>query len=317
MDRYAIDDIRSNLQDYLEKNGIRTDKFFRCINPEHVDSNASMKYFDDNKIYCFGCNTTYDLIDAISILENVDKKQAFKRAIDYYGKHSLQIQPKKTQKTIKKEEKNEKNYTKAYNFWKKSLFENPEAQSYLSARGIDEKTAERFNLGFNSFDFGTSRLNAVIIPVNSSCFTARNIKANEEIRYYKPKGCHIELFNTNALTNESPLCVIAEGEFDSLSFETLNINSIGLGSVSNINKFMDAKKDLKKTYIIALDNDEAGQKATESLKDYFKENKIKYKTFDNCGFKDPNEALVKDKNAFEKGIFSLIKKIENQSACVM
>ncbi len=317
MERYAIDDILTNLQDYLEKNGIRTDKFFRCINPEHTDSNASMKYFNDNKIYCFGCQKTYDLIDVISIFENVDKKQAFKKAIEYYGNHNLQILPKKQEKKVKNDEKTSKNYGKAYNFWKKSLSENPEALRYLSNRGIDKSTIERFNLGFNCFEFGTSKLNAVIIPVNSNCFTARNIHPDEEIRYYKPKGCHVEMFNTKSLTNDSALCVIAEGEFDCLSFETLNINSIGLGSVSNVNKFIETEKDLKKTYVIALDNDEAGQRASESLKEYFKENNIKYKTFDNCGFKDPNEALVKDKDTFKKGIFSLIKKIENQSSCAM
>ena len=74
MEDIAIDELKSHLQDYLEKNGIRTDRFFRCINPEHIDRNPSMKYFDDNKVHCFGCNATYDLIGAISAIENLSRK---------------------------------------------------------------------------------------------------------------------------------------------------------------------------------------------------------------------------------------------------
>ena len=47
MEQHEIDDMMSNLQDYLERQNINTSRFFRCLNPHHIDSNASMKYFDD------------------------------------------------------------------------------------------------------------------------------------------------------------------------------------------------------------------------------------------------------------------------------
>ena len=76
--------LKSNLRNYLESHGINTSRMFRCINPNHNDSNASMKYYDDNKVYCFGCGETYNLFDCIAILENVDNKEAFKRSLQYY-----------------------------------------------------------------------------------------------------------------------------------------------------------------------------------------------------------------------------------------
>lgn len=319
MEQYEIDYIKSNLQSYLETKGIRTDKFFTCINPKHSDQHPSMKYFDDYKIHCFGCGATYDLFGAIAAIEHLDRKEAFKKAIDYYERRTLTPDTIIKQKTVKNEQKPAKNYEKAYKYWQNALKDNFEAQEYLLSRGIDLATANRFGLGFNSFYFEktNTRLNAITIPLSKNCFSARNINPNEEMRYYKTKDSDVDIFNKQAMTNKQPICAITEGEFDCLSFETLNVNCVGLGSANNVNLFIESEKDKNKTFIIALDNDEAGQKWAQKLKEYFKENKIKFAEFDNCGYKDPNEALVKDKSAFSKSIFSLIKKLEKQNNAEM
>ncbi len=320
MEQYELDNILSNLQNYLETNGIRTNKLFHCINPNHIDHIPSMKYFDnDHKVYCYGCKICYDLIGAISAIENLNYKDAFKKAVDYYGNHTKQVKITKIpQKNNEKREKIAKNYKKAFDIWKNNLKLNGKAKAYLASRGISLHTAERFNLGFNNFDFGDKKLSAIVVPITENCYTARNIENEENgIRYYKSKDSHVELFNKEALKNKSPYCVITEGEFDCLSFETVGINALALGSANNTSKFIETDKLPNKTYILALDNDKAGQIATDELIAYFKENNIKYKTFDNCGFKDANEALVKDRNAFTQSIFSLIKKLQKQSAAEM
>lgn len=307
MEQYQIDDLKSNLQNYLESQGINTRKHFKCINPKHIEQNASMKYFNDNKVYCFGCGMTYNLFDVISILESCNNKEAFKRAINYYGYGHL---PQKTtiNKDIVIDKNNAKNYEKAYNFWQKTLKNNSEAKNYLKNRGIDMQTAERFQIGFNTFKFKGFELSAIVIPTSKNSFTARNIY-DGDIRYYKTKNCHTKLFNTNALTNEKPYCVITEGEFDCLSFETLGINCVGLCSANNISKFFDCDKSKDKTYILALDNDHAGKQATDEIIKYFRENNILYTTFDNCGYKDANEALTKDKTKFSKSIKQIVETL--------
>ena len=305
MEQYEIDDMMTNLQNYLERQNINTSKFFRCINPQHHDSNASMKLFDDHKAYCFGCGANYDLIATIGIFEGLNRSEAFKKAKEYYYSNFKNI-PKKSQ--IKAKEKSvEKDYKKAYYVWQKNLKNCKEAKDYLKKRGINEATIRKFGIGFNDFDFGDMRFKSVIIPISDSCFTARNIMANEELRYYKPRGSKIEMLNIGSLTNKDKYCIVTEGEFDCLSFATLGLNSMALSSANNINKFINAEKDNTKLYVLALDNDEAGKIAEQSLIDYFEENKIKYVVFDNCGYKDANIALIENRKEFEKNIYKLLE----------
>ena len=40
---------------------------------------------------------------------------------------------------------------------------------------------------------------------------------------------------------------------------------------------------------------------------YFNENNILYTTFDNCGYKDANQALVADRKSFENNIKEIIE----------
>lgn len=311
MEQQEIDYMMSNLQDYLELHGIDTSKLFRCLNPEHNDANPSMKYFDDNKVYCFGCGASYNLVDVISIMEGLDKKESFKKAISDY---CLEKPKNAYTKQVKNKAKNEnltKNYEKAYVFWQKNYKNCIEAQNYLKSRGLNEDIAERFKIGFNVFDFDGYKFNSIIIPVSNTCFTARNIsKEKSKIRYYKPKGCHTELFNAQSLDKDCPYCVVTEGEIDCLSFESIGVNALALCSVNNLSKFIESDKPKDKVYILALDNDASGKRTTQELCSYFEENKIKYWIFDNCGYKDANELLVKDKQSFEEKITNMIEKIK-------
>ena len=117
------------------------------------------------------------------------------------------------------------------------------------------------------------------------------------------------MFNIEALQNKEPYCVLTEGEFDCLSFETIGMNSMALCSANNVNKFIQQEKDLTKTYVIALDNDEAGELATKNLIDYFEKENIKYEIFDNCKYKDANQALVTDREYFETSIKEIVNPI--------
>ena len=312
MENYELEGMMDNLKSYLESHNINTSRLFHCLNPNHRDSNASMKYFDDGRCYCFGCGVSYNLVDIVGIMENLDNRSAFKKTMQYYGKNFDNLPNRKEKQQC------EKDYTKAYNVWAYNLKENKQAMDYLLSRGLSKKIIKDYKLGFNSFDFKKFRFNAVIIPVSKNCFAARNIHNDEKLRYYKPKGCQVELFNTKALTNETKYCVITEGEFDCLSFVTVGVNAIGLSSANNVNKFIEQKKSLDKTYILALDNDDAGKLATNALIDYFNDNNINYCTFDNCGYKDANQALTLDKDKFTKEInkivFSLIEEREHRKA---
>lgn len=68
MDRdTAKEIILASLPNYLEQKGIRTDKKFICLNPEHVDHTPSMMYDRRrNKCHCFSCGMDANIFDIIS-----------------------------------------------------------------------------------------------------------------------------------------------------------------------------------------------------------------------------------------------------------
>ena len=152
-----------------------------------------------------------------------------------------------------------------------------------------------------------ARFKAVTIPISNHGYVARNIVDGEEFKYLRPKNNPVEIFNMQALTNEKPYCVITEGEIDASSFETVGINAIALGSANNTEKFFGINKSQSKTYILALDSDDRGQQAKKEIEQYFNNNGMKYLSFDCCGEKDPNVALVTNKQQFEKAIKEIVK----------
>ena len=316
MERYEIDDMKANLQSYLESNGIDTSRLFRCINPEHQDNNASMKYFDDHKVFCFGCGESYDLVDCISIMEHLEPKEAFKEAINRYCHNYSPTKTNYVPKAITKPktEKIDIDYSEFYKQWHENYKNNKQAQNYIKNRGISEDIAERFKLGYNTFSIKLKdktyrfTFNAVVIPASKYCFSARNLDNTNKLRYYKPTGCNADLFNIEAITNDKPYCVITEGEFDCLSFETIGVNAAALCSAYNINKFFTMQKPFK-TFILALDNDDIGIKQRKKLIDYFEKNNYPYVIFNNCNYKDANLALTQDRNKFEQEITTICDDI--------
>lgn len=78
----------------------------------------------------------------------------------------------------------------------------------------------------------------------------------------------ISLFNTSALKNAKKPLYIVEGEFDAISICDVGGEAVAVCSTSNIHSFLQAVKEILsqkssvQPFIIAFDNDTAGQKAT-------------------------------------------------------
>ena len=308
MTNEQIKQLRTHFADYLTSLGRDMTKHkFQCINPKHNDGTPSMKYYPaQHNVYCFGCRQAYDLFSAIEIFENLDKASAFKRAIELYAKN-LGEAVHKPKEIVKQELTELKDRTNWYARSHKNFAKIEGSKEYLNARGMTDDVIKRFNLGAGTLKFGKKDFRFILIPVTPTVYIARNLDEGEP-KYYRTKGSQIQIFNQQALTNEAPYCFVTEGEFDALSFERFNANAIALSSVVNVKKFIEAEKDLSKTYILALDNDEAGQEATTQLKDYLSKENIKFKDFDMPGAKDPNEALVRNPGLFEQSIKNTIAK---------
>lgn len=209
---------------------------------------------------------------------------------------------------------------------------------YLQRRGISEETARKFHLGVlkawisptavsrGNHPQGTPRL---IIPTGQYSYIARDTRKDipeNEKPYAKMKEGQVHIFNEQALDQlkkNEPIFIV-EGEIDALSImETGTAQAIALGSVANIGIFMNAVRRAQKrtpennfypTFLIALDNDKAGQRAINQLTAQL--SKVKgaesYVVQIARGHKDANEALVADRAQFTQDILNVLRDPANR-----
>ena len=209
----------------------------------------------------------------------------------------------------------------------------PAAVSYLQARGISPETAAAYNLGYDSAWISptviknqrakgsnwtpdpTARL---ILPVNKNHYIARAISPDVSKNFSKMNetgGGSTGIFNAQALYGDQDIIFIAEGVFDALSIIECGAAAVALNSTSNVNLFINHLKAAKQTraaFVICLDNDDAGKRAADTLKEELQELNIKCITADISGeYKDPNEALTGDREALKTAIRAAQDRAKN------
>jgi len=142
-----------------------------------------------------------------------------------------------------------------------------------------------------------------------NCILRRNDKKNtDNCKTLNLKGLDVKFFNTDYLNQPEGLLFITEGIFDCLSIECLGYKSICLNSVNMANKFIDLVKEniiaLKDTtFILALDNDEHGQKATKRISEGLDSLNIKNFSL-TVRYKDINEYYLNDLEGLKEEIES-------------
>lgn len=215
-------------------------------------------------------------------------------------------------------------YTAYYEQCKKNI-NAPAAVSYLTARGISIDTAISCNLGFDATWISpTVRKNQqakgsnwlpnptarIIMPVSSNHYVARAIDPNitEYAKMNETGGGKAGIFNFNAvysidkaIDTAIDTVFITEGIFDALSIIEAGAQAVALNSTNNAELFIKQleQEPTAATLILCLDNDEAGRRAAGVIKAGLTRLNISYVTADICGtFKDPNEALIGNKDAF-------------------
>lgn len=290
---YSVkDNINYNdwMLNYLNTTDYYNRKFFKCRNPMHHDNKPSMKYNPkNNKVHCFSCGVTYNLIDLIKIDFNYNYHEAVKYIID----NLIQDEPLKTHDNARQ--------SPTTNFYKKVEYN----YDYLKKRGINANLQTMLNITWDSYK------NCIIIPTSETSSTQRFIEG--EFRYlhigsielYKP-------FYRPRLPN-----IIVEGEIDAISilevlgFDKLEnikkykVNVIALGSANNWHKLASSDLD---NFIIALDNDNAGREATNKLaEELTKRGKI-YKIVNLYGiYNDANECLMNDREYLIKEVIKCLE----------
>lgn len=224
---------------------------------------------------------------------------------------------------------NLKDYTKFFNY---ALSNQDKAIEYLKKRGIvhAEDITREFQLGYSpnfAYQFKDNKpvatTSAVIIPFNEYSYAWRSTTENLK----KKKGKTIPL-NMQCLQDTSKKWIfLVEGEFDCFSILDIandipicDFSAISVNSAGNLPRFIDThiKDSLQQGVglIIALDSD---MNTNPNIKKFVQKGlktAMKYKF--PCivadvqalyfGFKDSNEALQHDRQAFKQALINEVEK---------
>ena len=341
---------KTHLEELLQQMGVDTNRNFRCLNPGHEDRNPSMSFDRRSmKAHCFTCGASYDVFDVLGLehgytdrdgLQNGKFPEMMREACERFGiaygqenpspKGSETPKPIKKNAAAKEAQTDGKDAVKAEKARRqvqeaRKRLESPEAVEYLRKRGISLQTARAHGLGYlPSFYTSEGAWRALIVPTSETSFLARNIDVDESGKKSAKRG-HARPFNLEAVYDAETVH-LCEGEIDALSVCEVGGAAIGMGSASYARRFIEElgnvlatpSRPLKmKTLILSLDNDEAGLRAAQNVREGINELKergiadLTVKTIDIAqGFKDPNEALCADREAFAKAVAKRVTDAE-------
>lgn len=183
-----------------------------------------------------------------------------------------------------------------------------EQTDYWKRRGLSKETVDRFKLGYVAEWRHPKAPKAppsprLIIPTSPYSYLARDTRETipeEQRAYSKSKVGSIQLFNKKALQTATKPIFIVEGELDALSIIEVGGEAVALGTTTKSKALIELLKAQapSQALIIALDNDEAGQRASRELTEGLQGLNIPCYSFNPCGqYKDANEALQRDREA--------------------
>ena len=230
-------------------------------------------------------------------------------------------------------------FTPYYEYCRKLFDESQAAQAYVISRGISLETARLAKFGFDpqadpanapgamADEFRPHPCPRIIIAATGhSYYIGRSINPNTSAAYKvmvpgNSKGAvKPNIFRSRNAVNESTAAIfVTEGIFDALSITEVlgkEVAIIALNSANNGNLLIEFVKQqrTKATLLLCLDNDKAGQEATTRLQAELEKLGASCKAVDICcGKKDPNEALMADRAAFEKACRAALNVLANEA----
>ena len=300
--------LKEQLVDFLEERNINIRKNFICLNPEHLESTPSMSYdARRNKVHCFGCGADYDIFNLIGIEHGLDDFQSqFNKACELYDvkiEQNHATKPKSVRASQNKRESEDikMNTIDYYKACEAAVYQT----NYFKSRGLSDETIRTFSLGYDAQN------QRVVIPVSREFYLSRSVT---DKRFYNPSNVKSIIFNLKALQAKNKPVFVVESTFCALSVIQCGGNCIGLNGLNNVNQLIEVIQqhqltDLK--LIVALDNDDAGRKASYDLMVKLKEMNIQAIIYNlSEEMKDPNELLVADASRLKANVADAEQEFE-------
>ena len=251
---------------------------------------------------CFACGGYYDTLDLYGLAFGFkDFPQKLSGAAAYFG--LIAPTPVKAQKKICQTAPQSPE-TDCTAFFKAAQARLNETD-YPQRRGLSASTCARFGLGYDPQWKNPKAPDSVpasprlIIPTGKTSYLARDVRSQNELtdqaaKYTKVKVGKTRLFNAEAIDTAAKPVYVVEGEIDAMSIVEAGGEAVALGSASNVHLLMERIREHRpaQPLILALDNDERGQKASAELEEALKAESVTYFVYNPCGeAKDANEAL--------------------------
>ncbi len=299
------DYLKAYIEDYLRGIGVTNlRKPFNCLNPEHADNNPSMSYEKKRKkIHCFACQADYDIYDLVRIYEGLTTFPEQKKSLQQrYGESPIKYEraeatplPKYSPEQIKA--------------MIHQGISHVHETDYFINRGLTPETITRFKLGYEP------ATNEAIIPIGLDYYIKRS---TTEKSYRNLPDIPVPIFNEEYLTpSGTEIIFITESAIDAISIEQAGGKAIALNSAANENKFITLLQQHKPKhkFILSLDNDAPGTRATEQIIEAMERMKTPYMAVNIAGaYKDANEALQADSKAFTEAINEAIDQADPDQA---
>ena len=332
----AKDYIKNNLKQYLQIHGINPNKNFACLT-NHADKTPSMSYkrMADGKeqVHCFSCKYNADVFELIKLQYGLNTwDEQFSKGCELFNitldsQKGGKVNLRRTNTTTSEGEGVKMAYSANMDVINKTIqqaIQQVGQTDYLTNRGLSAETIAECKLGFlrdyqypyidkETGEPKTWGVGDVIVIPTSDNFLVRPITAKYtgDAKYLKANGMTQRLYSPINTANEDIIFVV-EGEIDCLSIIEVGGACIGLGSTSNINLLFDYVRGFGhgKTFIIAMDNDDAGRKATDKITAELSSLLAKFKVinlFDT--YNDANEILVKNRELLIENVITAIDTI--------
>lgn len=270
-------------------------------------------HIDGTRFNCFSCTEHGDIFDLVAHMENLssDWKKHYNRTLKIMRPYLDGDKSTKSREEYIPEFTIPVDYTEYLH----KCHENVAQTDYFINRGLSKETIDRFNLGYDP------EKNLVTIPYNPDCKGyVHRILWGSDNKYCKFGN---EIFNIKALYSQGidkflfgndEYIFVTEGQIDALSFEEIGLSAIGLGGVNEIKKLVGLikKASSDKIFILALDNDKAGSRATGKFIEELAEAELDQKYIvisDIYGkYKDANEFLIADRKGFIERMKTIVNK---------
>lgn len=142
---------------------------------------------------------------------------------------------------------------------------------YMYKRGLTDDVIDKFDIGY---DIETECLTFPVRDKNGNClFVARRSVKDKYFHY--PSGAHKPLYGVYEMDSISPVYV-CESMFNALSLVTIGCNAVALNGTGSKEQYEELRRLPNRHIILALDNDEAGNRGMNKIANYLKDSKILY-----------------------------------------